>query len=245
MSALTPTPPAVVEYPDSDGRRMADNTRQAEWIQTLYGNLGLLYAGDPNVFVAADNLWYPVEGKPKRRAAPDVYVVFGRPKGDRGSYKQWEEAGIPLHVVFEVQSPGNRFREMLRKFRFYERYGAEEYYLIDPDRHTFAAWTRKGHRLLARRVNGGLTSPRTGVRFAWQPGTDVAVSYPDGTPFLSFVEIGRARDRAEQQARAAEQRARAAEQRANAEAAGRAAAEAKATALAAKLRALGLDPDAE
>ncbi|NEX15989.1 MAG: hypothetical protein C1943_04960 [Halochromatium sp.] len=26
--------------------------------------------------------------------APDLFVVFGRPKGRRGSYRQWEEDGI-------------------------------------------------------------------------------------------------------------------------------------------------------
>jgi hypothetical protein len=34
------------------------------------------------VVVAADNFWYPVEGEPQTVFAPDVYVVFGRPKGE-------------------------------------------------------------------------------------------------------------------------------------------------------------------
>ncbi|MGL6097977.1 MAG: Uma2 family endonuclease [Fimbriiglobus sp.] len=236
---------------------MAENTLQAEWIQTLHGNLDLLFAADPTVFVAMDNLWYPVEGKPKRRVAPDVYVAFGRPKGRRGSYKQWEEAGIPLTVVFEVLSPGNRHKELIRKFRFYEMYGVEEYYVIDPDRHTFEAWRRGEHRLLERRINGGLVSPRLGIRFAWEPGTDVAVSNPDGSPFLSFIAIGRALGRAERQARDAERQARDAERQARdaerqardaerqarSEADRAAAAEDRAAKLASKLRALGVDPD--
>ncbi len=83
-------PPRPVIYPERDGKPMADNTKQARWIVVLYDNLLALFADRPDVFVAADNLWYPVEGEPEVRAAPDVYVVFGRPKGDRGSYKQWE-----------------------------------------------------------------------------------------------------------------------------------------------------------
>lgn len=51
-------------------------------------------------------LWYPVESHPEIRTAPDVLVVFGRPKGHRGSYKQWEEDNIPPQVVFEILSPG-------------------------------------------------------------------------------------------------------------------------------------------
>jgi hypothetical protein len=244
---------------------MAENTVQAEWILTMFGNLDLLFRDRSDVFVAMDNLWYPVEGKPKRRAAPDVYVAFGRPKGRRGSYKQWEEGGVPLTVVFEVLSPGNRWRELMRKFRFYQRYGVEEYYVIDPDEHTFEAWHRDGGRLRGVKVNGGLVSPRLGVHFSWQPLSDVVITYPDGKPFLSFVQIGEARDMAEQQARAAEQQARAAEQQARAaeqqaraaEQQARALAERaaaaerdrdaerdRAAALAAKLRALGVDPDA-
>ncbi|WP_448562404.1 hypothetical protein [Trichothermofontia sp.] len=34
-------------------------------------------------------------------------VVFGRPKGRRGPYRQWQEAQIPPQVVFEVLSPSN------------------------------------------------------------------------------------------------------------------------------------------
>ncbi|MGL6094629.1 MAG: Uma2 family endonuclease, partial [Fimbriiglobus sp.] len=192
-SPVSPT----IQYPDSDGRRMAENTLQAEWIFTLFGNLRLLFEPRPDVFVATDNLWYPVKGKPKRRAAPDVYVVFGRPKGRRGSYKQWEEAGVPLTVVFEVLSPGNRFPEMMRKFKFYERYGAEEYYIIDPDERTFAAYFRTANRFRQIKVNGGLTSPRLGIRFAWQPDTDVVISDPSGKPFLSLLEIGEAKAVAE------------------------------------------------
>ena len=58
---------------------------------------------------------------------------FGRPKGNRGSYKQWEEAGIAPQVVFEILSPGNRFHAMQQKFQFYEKHGVEEYYIYDPD----------------------------------------------------------------------------------------------------------------
>jgi Uma2 family endonuclease len=235
MPPAVPTP--AIHYPDSDGRRMAENTLQAEWILTIFGNLDLLFRDRPDVFVAMDNLWYPVEGKPKRRTAPDVYVVFGRPKGDRGSYKQWAEGGIPLTVTFEVRSPGNRAREMARKLLFYERYGVEEYYVIDPDRHTFEAYFRDRQKLLETPAAGGLVSPRLGVRFDWQPGTDVVLTTPDGKPFLSFTELGEARERAERRAEAEADRAAAAERDRDAE-------RARAAALAAKLRELGVDPDA-
>ena len=81
----------AIEYPDSDGLPMADNTLQYEWIVTIKGGLDAIFVDDPNVFVAGDLLWYPVKGDTKIRRAPDAMVAFGRPKGYRGSYKQWEE----------------------------------------------------------------------------------------------------------------------------------------------------------
>ena len=78
-----------IVYPDNAHQPFADNTKQFCWIVTLKENLEILFEGDPKVFVAGDLLWYPVEGNNKLRQAPDAMVVFGRPKGDRGSYRQW------------------------------------------------------------------------------------------------------------------------------------------------------------
>src|SRR5262245_44268430 len=131
---------AQIEYPDSDGQPMADNTLQFRWIVTIEGGLEALFADDPNVFVAGDLLWYPVEGQPKVRQAPDIMVAFGRPKGYRGSYKQWLEGGIAPQAVFEILSPNHRLNELTRKFQFYERHGVEEYYVYDPDAGELFGW---------------------------------------------------------------------------------------------------------
>ena len=132
-SAVIPTSGPRIVYPDTDGQPMAENTLQFEWIVTIKGGLDHLLDADPNVFVAGDLFWYPVEGHPEIRVAPDAMVAFGRPKGHRLSYLQWEEGGIAPQVVFEVLSPGNRAGEMTRKFAFYQQYGVEEYYIYDPD----------------------------------------------------------------------------------------------------------------
>src|ERR1700747_1649617 len=130
MSAIVSPPgkPAV-RYPASDGLPMSDNTKQFRWIMTIQGGLDALYRDNDNVFVAGNLLWYPVEGNNVIRSAPDIFVAFGRPKGDRGSYLQWEEGNIAPQVTFEVLSPGNRAGDVTNKFQFYERYGVEECYL--------------------------------------------------------------------------------------------------------------------
>lgn len=208
--------PTDIIYPDSDGQPMSDNTLQFEWIVLIKENLERLFADDPNVFVAGDLLWYPVEGKPTIRIAPDALVAVGRPKGYRGSYQQWKEAGIAPQVVFEVLSPGNSQREMDRKLMFYNRYGVEEYYLYDPDTNRLAGWQRSPDDLLdAIEPIADWVSPRLGIRFDLS-GDILRIVRPDGQPFLNFIELDQQveqeRQRAEQERQRAEQERQRAEQ---------------------------------
>jgi hypothetical protein len=94
-----------VVYPESDGQPMADNARQFRWITIIKGGLDTLFRDRDDVFVAGDLLWYPMEGAATIRRAPDAMVVFGRPKGDRGSYLQWLEGDIAPQVVFKCFRP--------------------------------------------------------------------------------------------------------------------------------------------
>lgn len=182
-------PDYVVQYPDSDGQPMADNTKQFRWIVVLKENLERLFASNKEVFIAGDLLWYPVEGEPKIRQAPDVMVVFGRPKGDRGSYRQWTEDGVAPQVVFEILSPGNRPGEMLRKLNFYQRYGIEEYYIYDPDSNELTGLQRAGKSLQLIGEMSGWVSPRLGIRFQLLDST-LDIYRPDGERFLTSVELG-------------------------------------------------------
>src|SRR5262249_7038639 len=168
MAMSTPTlrrSPQPIQYPEDDGNPMSDNTLQFQYIVTVQGGLDALFRDDPDVFIAGNLLWYPVEGDPTIRQAPDVMAVFGRRKGYRGSYRQWEEGGIAPQVVFEILSPGNRVGEMLRKFRFYERYGVEEYYIYDPDEGELVGYVREGSELREVPSMLGWISPRLQVRF--------------------------------------------------------------------------------
>jgi Uma2 family endonuclease len=220
--SVVEAPIEAIVYPESDGQSIADNTKQFRWIMIIQGNLAALFADQEDVFVAGDLLWYPVEGKPTIRRAPDAMVAFGRPKGDRGSYLQWLEAGVAPQVVFEVLSPGNTLTEMGRKLQFYDRYGVEEYYLYDPDRNDLSGWRREEGLLAVIDEMNGWVSSRLGVRFDLN-GSELMIFYPDGRPFLSFEELARARSQAEDRAAQAEERA---------------------ARLAEKLRAMGIDPDA-
>ena len=193
------------DYPSSDGVPMADNTEQFRWIVAVQGGLDSLFRDCPDVLVVGDLLWYPVEGNAKIRMAPDAMVVFGRPKGPRGSYIQYREEGVTPQVVFEVLSPGNRRGEMNRKREFYERYGVEEYYVLNPDRDRHQGYTRDAEGKLAPIPQMfGWVSPRLGVRF--EMGRELRILRPDGRAFEFYLEVDEDRDAARREAEEERQR---------------------------------------
>lgn len=218
--------PAVAEkpivYPESDGQPVAENTVQFDYIDTIRGGCADLVAGDPNAVAIADNLIYPVEGRPDISAAPDVYVAFGRPKGDRGCYKVWEEGGVFPQVVFEIQSPSNKAADILRKFAFYNLHGAEEYYHYDPDENALCIYVRGPGGLEEVPDQKAYVSNRLGIRFDTSDGTLVILN-PDGSKFETYQEL---RDRVRREQAVAT------------------AAVERAEKLAAQLKALGIDPTA-
>jgi Uma2 family endonuclease len=207
-------------YPESDGKPMSDNTKQYRWIVKIKEGLETLFE-KKDVFVAADLFWYPVKGDSGTKAAPDVMVALGRPKGDRRSYRQWEEGNTAPQVVFEILSPGNTDAEMEKKFDFYEKYGVQEYYIYDPDENGFEAWVRLGPRLREIKNTRIYTSPLLKIRFD-MTGDELVIFRPDREKFLSPLET-------EQQRRREKERARKAEK--------------EVLRLAEKLRELGIDPE--
>ena len=200
---LHPVKPTI-HYPESDGMPMAESTVQYKNLTNIEGNVSILYKDDPNVFIAADLFWYPVEGSNEIKYAPDVMVVFGRPKTDRGSYQQWEEENIAPQVVFEIWSPGNTQESKDKKFKFYDLYGAEEYYTYDPNKGEMEGWLRRNGALQKIPKLDGWRSPRLGIQFRLVPGPNgrkrMKLYYPDGRPFLTRIEEFEAREAAEAKA---------------------------------------------
>ncbi|GAB4278116.1 MAG: Uma2 family endonuclease [Oscillatoriaceae cyanobacterium] len=220
----TPISPQIL-YPDSDGKPMAENTLQYRWIVRLVTNLKQLLKQQV-AFVAGDLLWYPVqvERPPAPSLAPDAMVVLGRPDGDRGSYKQWEEDNIPPQVVFEILSPSNTMSEMAAKQQFYEQYGVLEMYFYNPQTHDFWGFHRATAQdgfVLIMPLHLPWTSPLLNIRFELDA-DGLAVYHPDGELFKEPGELFDERDRA------AQERDRAAQERDRA---------------FAKLRELGIDPE--
>ena len=191
-----------VIYLDDNGEPMSNNTDQFRLIVWIKENLELVFADDPNVFLASDLLWYPVEGNNKLSQAPDIMAVFGIPKGYRGSYQQWNEDNIAPQVAFEIW-PGDRIGLMMQKFQFYERYGVEEYYFYNPQTLELGGWLQRESQLEAIEQMDDWVSPRLGVRFQLSE-TGLEMFGPNQEPFVSFVELDRLRQQAEARAEQAE-----------------------------------------
>ncbi|NJK69306.1 MAG: Uma2 family endonuclease [Microcoleus sp. SU_5_3] len=241
VQQLTPETVTPITYPDSDGQPMADNTKQFRWIVRIKENLEILFATVPDIFIAGDLLWYPVEGNSKIRQAPDVMAVNGRPKGDRSSYKQWEEDNIPPQVVFEILSPGNTSTEMTKKLLFYQRYGVEEYYVYDPDSVELTGSMRSHDRLEEIDNMNGWVSPLLGIRFELTPDT-LEIYGPGDRRFLTSVELDQFREQESQRADRQQQEKQLAQQQLEEERTLRQQEQQRYQALIELLREKGIDP---
>ncbi|HLO51702.1 MAG TPA: Uma2 family endonuclease [Kamptonema sp.] len=185
-------------YPDCDGEPMADNTKQFRWIVTIKENLEILFANNSDVFVAGDLLWYPVQEDHKICQAPDAMVVFGRAKGDRDAYRQWEEDNIAPQVVFEILSPGNPPDKFGQKLLFYQRYGVQEYYIYNPDEIELSGFIRNQDFLEPIVEINGWVSLLLGIQFELTE-TTLEIYRSDGRRFLTFVEMEQLREQEQQE----------------------------------------------
>jgi Uma2 family endonuclease len=223
VSQLTISSTEVI-YPESDGQPMASNTTHFIWIVTIKENLDWFFSQNQNsdlkIFVAGDLLWYPIQGRNDLSTAPDIMVAIGRPRGHRGSYKQWLEDNIAPQVAFEILSPSNTKEEMDKKLLFYDRYGVQEYYIYDYEANRLLVWLRQGDSLSPLVIVRGWQSPRLGIQFEITDET-LKMFHADGTPFLNYAEIQDLLAKERQRADTEKQRA---------------------DLLAAKLRELGIEP---
>jgi Uma2 family endonuclease len=227
-------------YPINDGNPLSDNTKQFDWIMLIKANLDVRFARRDDVFISGDMLWYPVRGdnsaslspgggSMETRIAPDVMVVIGRPKGDRGSYQQWNENNVIPQIAFEILSPSNTTKEMTDKRLFYDVYGIEEYYQYNPDTNELEIWTRQsGGDLVQVDDVQNFVSPLMQIRFVLKE-DDLMIYHPDGEPFYTMLEVTARADDEKQRADEALRREEEVKQRAEK--------------LVAKLRDLGINPD--
>ncbi|MBI1878211.1 MAG: Uma2 family endonuclease [Chloroflexi bacterium] len=128
---LAIAPHQQIEYPESDGKPMAETDVHINSIIYLREALKDYFRDDPNVYIAGNLLIYYEEGNPSASVAPDIFVVRDVPKKERRTYKLWVESHPP-DVVIEITSRSTRLEDLGNKRALYAILGVREYFLHDP-----------------------------------------------------------------------------------------------------------------
>ncbi len=174
-----------IHYPESDGKPMGETEIHIREIIYLFEALNEHLREMPEVYVGADMLLYYVEGNPRTFVVPDVFVTRGVPRGERRTYKLWEE-GRPPSLIVEVTSDSTRNEDVFRKKALYEQLGVEEYVLYDPLQDylspAFAGLPAGGRPLSAHPHRGGRRGPQPdhGSHPPDRGARDPGASYRDG-----------------------------------------------------------------
>jgi len=120
-----------IHYPERDGKPRAETDVHIDFLIYLREALKDHFRDEPQVFVAGNMLFYYEEGNPAACVAPDIFVVQGLSKGERRTYKLWEEGQQPT-VIFEITSRGSRLEDLGTKRALYAMLGVRAYFLYDP-----------------------------------------------------------------------------------------------------------------
>jgi Uma2 family endonuclease len=153
---MRPSRSAAAEpnYPESDGKPMAETDLHRNWMLWIIEMLQFYFRGR-QIYVSGNLLIYYLRGDPKKRIAPDVFVVKECEQKLRRVFKIWEEGKRPCFAL-EVTSKKTRRQDLGPKKELYAQLGVAEYLLYDP----LGEWLEsalQGFRLTE------------GVYYPWQP----------------------------------------------------------------------------
>jgi hypothetical protein len=243
MAAIPLPREPEIDYPESDGKPMAESDVHREVMMHVIAGLQDHFLADPEVYVTGNLLLYYERGNRSASVAPDVFVVRGVPKGRRKTYLLWREHEAPCFVL-EVTSESTRDEDLDTKKGRYARLGVEEYFLFDPlgdylqPRFQGLRLVRGEYRPIRPEPDGSLVSRSIGVAFTPQGAALRMTDVETAQQLLGYAEWKERAQAAEARVaeestarRAAERRAVEAEERA-------AEAEARARALAEELERL-------
>lgn len=198
---------------------MAETDVHRQLLTDLVFTLSDFFRDESDVYVSGDLLLYYVEGDPRKRVAPDVFVVRGVSKGPRRIYKLWEEGHAPS-VVIELSSRQTWREDLQAKWRLYSELGVGEYFIFDPE-YDYLDEALVGYRLEEDQyvdlevIDGRVRSEVLGLELV-DTGETLRLYDPRTGQFLPTPMEEAALRRVETEARRAETEAR---QRAEAEAA--------------------------
>jgi Uma2 family endonuclease len=120
----------------------------------------LRFALGPEHSVGSDQFVYWNASDPKRKLSPDVFVRLGAPQTSFGSWKTWEQAGVPdlaVEIVSPNEGDGIAWDDKLAR---YHELGVKELVRFDPEAaegRRLRAWDRVREDLVEREVAGDST----------------------------------------------------------------------------------------
>ena len=181
-----------IYYPESDGEPMAETDIHAKLLTYLRDALQAFFAASEEVYVTGNIMFYYVEGNPTEVISPDVMVCFGIPKGDRTSYKTWEESDVVPSVIIEIASRSTWKKDRIEKRELYESLGVKEYYIFNPQYPkslpAFMAFRLKAERLDSVTIeNGRIGSDILGLELV-DTGETLRLLNPNTGEFLKDFE---------------------------------------------------------
>ena len=124
---------SLSDYPESDGKPMAETP--IHWHATVDAAQPLheFYRDRSDVYVGSDMMMYYREGDIRACVSPDVFVAFGVPKlPERRVWRTWVEGKL-ADFVLEITSLGTRREDEVTKKGLYAELGVREYWQFDPE----------------------------------------------------------------------------------------------------------------
>ena len=119
-------------YPSSNGEPMAETDWHRKLLMELLQIIEHHFREHEDIYVSGDLLIYYKMGDNTKSVAPDVFVVQGVAKKQRGTYLTWEESHTP-DFVLELASPSTVQHDLTAKKDLYESVlKVKEYYIYDP-----------------------------------------------------------------------------------------------------------------
>lgn len=217
---IVPFPPVTtIEYPESDGKPMAETMNHILVITYLLDVLMAWFRDRADMYVGGNNLIYYVEGFPKKFFAPDVYLIPGLDKRPRRVLKLWEIKRAPV-VIFEITSRATWEADLGEKMDLYAQLGVREYFVYDVE-HEELEPPLQGFRLVSSEyepmqpdAHGKLYSAEMQLELQEIDDTLRLINPRTGEILKTYVESEQARAKAEEQAHEAEEQARKAEEQA-------------------------------
>ena len=208
-----PVPPVGFDddgYPCEDNKPV-ESTVHDELCAYAKAALRVRYAARREVLVASNLGVFFERGDRSALLVPDVFVALSAGRGDRSSYKAWEEGSVP-DFVLELLSVNTWRRDVEVKPPLYEALGVREFWIFDP-------LGRLSEPMIGRRLNasgsyrpvpalrgGGWRSDVLGLDLVLHPGGFRFRDPATGEVLPDAVEAATQRDKEASARQAAEAR---------------------------------------